>query len=123
MDRELERLIGSSFDSVWTLELLLLLHGRRSIAWSEAGLVEELRSSALVVRQSVAALLAGGLVAGEEGGTYIYAPATPEIDALVQRLAEEFRSRPDAVRRMIVMPKNEKLKTFSDAFLLRKPDT
>lgn len=123
MDRELEQLIESSFDSVWTLESLLLLHQRRSTSWSEASLVEELRSSASVVRQSIAALRAGGLVAEDGGGTYTYAPATPELDALVQRLAEEYRSRPDAVRRMIVMPKNEKLKTFSDAFLFRKSDT
>lgn len=123
MDRELEQLIESSLDSVWTLELLLLLHGRRSTSWTEDRLVEELRSSASVVRRAIAALLAGGLVCEAEGGTYAYAPATPEVDALVQRLAEEFRSRPDAVRRMIVMPKDEKLNTFSDAFLFRKSDT
>ena len=123
MDRELEQLIESSFDSVWTLELLLLLHERRGTAWPEASLVEELRSSALVVRQSIAALMAGGLVVENDGGTYTYAPASPELDALVQRLAEDYRSRPDAVRRLIVMPKHNKLQTFSDAFLFRKSNT
>ena len=121
VDKQLLELVRQSVGSVWALELLLLLRQDEVRRWSEAELVAELRSSLLVVRQSRAGLRAGRLVDADSSGLVAYAPATPELAALVDQLGDEYRNRPDAVRRAIVAPVESKLKTFSDAFLWRMP--
>ena len=121
MDTDIADMVRSSLDSVWSLALLLLLHSDRDRTWSSPDLVRELRSSALVVKQSLATLQAAGLIVSEDGGRIRYAPSSPELDVLVARLEAEYRARPAAIRRMIVMPAEGKLKIFSDAFMFRKP--
>jgi hypothetical protein len=121
LDRDLQQLIESSIDSVWTLEVLLLLHAARERSWTVRGLTDDLRSSELVITQSIAILRTAGLVVEDADGAVRYRPAAQNLDALVARLGEEYRSRPATVRRAIVAPQNTKLQSFSDAFLLRKP--
>jgi hypothetical protein len=121
VDRDLQQLIESSIDSVWTLEVLLLLHAARERSWTVRALTDDLRSSELVITQSTAILRTAGLIIEEADGAVRYRPAAPNMDALVARLGEEYRSRPATVRRAIVAPQNTKLQSFSDAFLLRKP--
>ncbi len=121
LDDELKQLIESSFDSVWTLELLLLLCSAPRQSRTVQKLVDELRSSELIVRTSLKTLRTGGLVLEADDGTVQYAPVTPTLDAVVARLVEDYRTRPDTIRRIIVAPPTAKLKVFSDAFLFRKP--
>ena len=52
---ELSRFIRSSFRSVWSLELLLLLKRERR-TWTHAELVAALRASDLIVGQGLEAL-------------------------------------------------------------------
>ena len=66
---EVEAFIGSSFRSVWALELLRLLLVDDDRAHSQADLVEAMRSSDAVVAQSLATLVAGGLVAVDGDGS------------------------------------------------------
>lgn len=121
MDPDLAELIESSFDSVWSLELLLVLRARRDRTWTVGELISELRSSELVVNQSLAHLRVAGLVADDADGHVGYAPASRELDGLVAKLDEEYRSRPAVIRRLIVARPQAKLQSFADAFLFRKP--
>lgn len=121
MDPNLAELIESSFDSVWSLELLLMLRARGDRTWTVEELISELRSSELVVSQSLARLQMAGLVADEGGGRVRYAPASRQLDDLLIKLDEEYRSRPALIRRLIVARPQAKLQSFSDAFLFRKP--
>ncbi len=121
MDTNLVEMIESSLDSVWSLELLLLLHSTPGRRWNTADLVAELRSSSLVVAQSVGALKAAGLAIEDDDGTVRYSPASADVAAFVSRLEHEYRARPAAVRRVILGRSNSKLQSFSDAFVLRKP--
>lgn len=113
-------MIETTFDSVWTLEVLLLLRDGGDRVWTASTLIDELRSSALVVRQSLARLQAAGLIAEEAHGTVRYAPASPVLDDLVARLEHQYRSRPASIRRLIVAPSKSDLQSFSEAFMLRK---
>ena len=113
-------MIESCLDSVWSLELLLLLHSRPDSSWTTSDLVSELRSSELVVAQSVRSLLEAGLVIEEGAGLIRYSPVSPDLAVFVARLEHEYRARPNYVRRVIVSRSNAKLTSFSDAFLLRK---
>lgn len=112
------RFIGSSFRSVWALELLLVLK-RDPRAWSQDELVSSMRASELVVSQGLDGLVAAGL-ASIEGEGARYMPVNDEIAACVDQLETLYSVRPDAVRRAIVSASSAGMTAFSDAFKLRK---
>ncbi|WP_127754619.1 MULTISPECIES: hypothetical protein [unclassified Devosia] len=114
-------MIESCLDSVWSLELLLLLYSQPERSWTTTSLVTELRSSELVVAQSVRGLVEAGLVVQLEPGKLRFSAASPDIAGFVARLERDYRARPNYIRRIIVGRSNAKLQSFSDAFLLRKP--
>ena len=119
ISNQLADFIRGAFPSVWTLELLVLLQGEPRRAWSRRELVDKLRGSDPIVVQGVSALVAGGFVAMEEGGTVRYAPASPDIDRMADETVRQYAKRPDAVRRIIVFASQTGLQAFSDAFKLR----
>lgn len=112
------RFIGSTFRSVWAMELLLVLK-REQRPWSHEELVATMRASDLVVTRALLALEAAGLVSNEADQAQ-YTPATGEIGALVEAAAELYARRPDAVRRAIVAASCAEAAAFADAFKLRK---
>lgn len=115
---EVSGFIRSSFRSVWSLEVLLLLKAEQR-RWLAPEIVEALRASDLIVAQSLEGLEAAGLIVRDEDGAAVYGPApslTPLADA-----AERFYARsPDAVRRLIVGTSAGGLAAFADAFKLRR---
>lgn len=115
MDRDLVAFLEDSFGSVWSLEILLALHRQPERVWTDEDLIGELRSSQVVVRQGLDNLLAAGLILLENEGVR-YGPASEGQDVLVRRLAETYRVKPGAVRRLIIQSPAEKLRSFSDAF-------
>jgi hypothetical protein len=115
---DLLRFIGSSFRSVWALELLLLLKGDQRI-WSRPELITTLRASELVVNKTLDELMAGGLVSLEGEGVR-YQPVTDDLGANVQEVEKLYSARPDAVRRAIVATSASEATAFADAFKLRK---
>lgn len=114
---DLLRFIGSSFRSVWALELLLVLREDQR-AWSRAELVSTLRASDLVVAKSLDSLVAAGLIS-IEGETARYMPASDDIAQHVKKLDKLYAARPDAVRRAIVSASTSGATAFADAFRLR----
>jgi hypothetical protein len=112
--------IRNSFRSVWSLELLLLLKSDPDRVWSHEELVDRLRGSDLVVEQSVASLVAGGLVLSEEDGGARYAPASKQAERLIHAAEQLYGRKPDAVRRLIVASSHDQLTAFADAFRLRR---
>jgi len=119
MNRDLHDFVESSFRSVWSVELLLLLY-RQPRSWTAGELVSELRISEVVVARSIDALVAGGLVVIETDGRVRYGLAIPDNEDLVRQLYELYQKRPAAVRKVIVQNPADQLKTFSDAFKFRK---
>jgi hypothetical protein len=120
MDTELVDFLQESFASIWAVEILLALHRDPARTWAPEQIIEELRSSQVVVRQSLEGLFAAGLIVEEEDGSVRYGPASPAQRELVDRLAEAYRIMPGAVRRVIVQSPADKLRTFSDAFRIIK---
>ncbi|HEX5183450.1 MAG TPA: hypothetical protein VFW19_09900 [Allosphingosinicella sp.] len=118
-DEEVSNFIGSSFRSVWSLELLLLLK-RAPRLWSRAELVAALRASDLIVAQGLDALAAAGLVVIDEAGNAAYRPASDGLAELAEGTESLYARSPDAVRRLIVGAIPNPLTAFADAFRLRK---
>ena len=115
---DLLRLIGSSFRSVWALELLLLLK-REPRSWTAAELVAALRASDLVVNKALDELVAGGLVSVDTGGAR-YMPVSEDVAGQIDEIEALYAARPDAVRREIVSAVSSGATAFADAFKLRK---
>ena len=115
---DLLRFIGSSFRSVWSLELLLLLKAEPR-AWSRPELISALRASELVVNKALEELLAAGVIS-LEGDAARYSPANTDIGLCVDAVEKLYRARPDAVRRAIVSSTASGATAFADAFRLRK---
>ncbi len=97
-----EGFIRSSFQSVWSLELLLYLKHAPGLCFAQHELVVALRASHEVVSTSIQALLAAGLIAQDEQHCVSYAPASQEVAAHVDAVETLYRTKPDAVRRVIV---------------------
>lgn len=111
--------IRSSFRSVWSLEVLLLLK-RDQRYWSQAEILTALRASDLIVSQSLDMLAAGGLIAVDAAGRAAYRPASERAASLVEETERLYAQSPDAVRRLIVGSSTGGLAAFADAFRLRK---
>ena len=98
--------------------LTMRRHSGRS--FTPAELVAELRASDLVVSEGLTVLGSAGLVSVEADGRASYAPASPLLEQLVQRLEKLHRDRPMAVTKAIFSTPNERLQVFADAFRLTK---
>lgn len=116
---QVSRFIRSSFRSVWSLEVLLLLK-RELRPWSDAEIVTALRASELIVSQSIAALGGAGLVVTDAAGRTEYRPSSEDAEGLVEEAERLYAGSPDAVRRLILNASSSRLAAFADAFRLRK---
>lgn len=113
---ELADFIRSSFRSVWSLELLLLIKGEQR-SWTVAEVVAALRASELVVSQCIESLTAAGLVAPESAQEIRFLPASADLRKLVDETEALYAKQPDAVRRLIIAsPSGFSLTDFANAF-------
>ena len=119
-DQDIASFIGSSFRSVWAIELLLHLKRHPERNWSKTDLLEALRASELVVSNGLDSLMAAGLIVREEDGSARYSPAAPDLERLADATEALYAKKPDAVRRMIVASAADGVTAFADAFRLRK---
>lgn len=118
-DEDVLSFIRSSFRSVWSLEVLLLLKAQPR-PWAPAEIVAALRASELIVVQSLDALTAAGLVLADGAEAATYRPASARLADLVEGAESLYARSPDAVRRLIVGASAGGLAAFADAFRLRK---
>jgi hypothetical protein len=111
--------VQSSIRSGWSLQLLLLLYRDPHRSWSVEALVRELRGSLALVNESLATLRAAGLIAlGDAGASF--QPQSPDRTELVAALADLYAQKPIAVINAIFASPNDKIRSFSDAFLFQK---
>lgn len=111
--------VRKAIGSVWALELLLLLHRSPDQAWQDADLITPLRATARVVAESLATLRGNELVTVDEDGRYRYRPASATLAQAVDALAELYGRKPMAVTNAVLSGRNDKIRTFADAFRFR----
>jgi hypothetical protein len=117
---EVRDFIGGCIRSVWALELLLFMRRNAGRAFSVDELTAELRSSTFVIADVLATFRQAGLVAETLEGKFQYAPAASHLDRAVDEIASAYASKPLAVSREILAAGNDKIRTFADAFRLKK---
>lgn len=118
----MRRLIADSIDSVEELEILLLLLQNPERTWTAESAARELRISPLSAGDRLEELTREALLARVKGGeeAYRYAPGSPALDEAVRGLATAYTERRVTVINLIFSKPVDKIRTFADAFRLRK---
>jgi len=119
-DPELPMFIRRHFNSVWALEIMLLLRARQERGWRVDELVREMRASQALVAANLAAFERAGLATREADETFRFAPATPLLAELCRQVAEAYRDRPVAVINLIAAPE-DRLQQLAEAFRFTPP--
>ena len=119
---DVERFLLQNITSVDQLEVLLLLRADPGRTWSPAAVSRELATQPEAAAQRLADLQALRLVVPAEGHDrpYRYAPATDDLRAQVDRLAQVYKERRVAVITLIYSKPHSQAQAFADAFRLRK---
>jgi len=121
--QELRSFIQDTIPSVDAAELLVLLAHDPQREYSVRAAVEAMRPTAVTepaARRYLLHFLARGLVSAAKEDSYRYDPASPEHDTMVRALTRVYNERPVTLVRMIYAPKDEKIRSFADAFRIKK---
>ena len=118
---DLRRFILTSVPSVPFLEALLLFRGARGDPVATETVARRLYLSEIAARQVVTQLREARIVLQEAtGDTHRFAPETVELAALLDTLAEFYRTHLVEVTDLIHDRAGRKAKQFAAAFKLRK---
>ncbi len=122
ISQNVRSLIIERIDSVVQLEVLLLLQANTGRAWTAAEVAQELRIEPSWATGQLGELAGRGLLApaADVPDGYRYAPSPREIDATVVQLSKDYAERRVTVITLIFSKPVDKLRTFADAFRLRK---
>jgi len=104
------------------LELLLLLQASAGRAWTAAAVAQQLRIDPSWTAGQLSELVARGLAAPatDAPDAFRYAPTPPGLDGTIVQLAKDYAERRVTVITLIFSKPVDKLRTFADAFRLRK---
>jgi hypothetical protein len=118
----LRSFIRDNIPDVDAAELLLLLARNRERRFDLHGVLAELTWTAVtepVARKHLTLLQERGLVVSQ-ASNYQYSPSTPQLDAAVHALMRVYNERPVTMVRMIYTLRDEKIRSFADAFRFKK---
>ena len=116
---EIESFIGSSFRSIWSLDLVQFLNAQPGSSYSKEELIAALRASDSVISQSIASLAAVGLVLVDQDRIRLHI-AEDRSKELIESAIQLYAKSPDKVRRLIISAASPGITAFADAFRLRK---
>jgi hypothetical protein len=111
--------IGSTVKSIWSLEALLLLRVSGDKIWTAAALSIELRGAVQLAQDILDGFLRAGILTRDDAG-YRYAPADRRVEGLIDELAKLNVAYPLAVAKEVIRAPNDKIRTFVDAFRIKK---
>lgn len=120
---DLRSFIQETIPTVDAAELLVALARKREEHHQVPALLETMRPTALTepaARRYLVHFQSRGLVEQKGDGSYQYVPANVELDSAVTALTRVYNERPVTLVRMIYAPKDEKIRSFADAFRLKK---
>ncbi|MCY1073534.1 hypothetical protein [Archangium lansingense] len=123
LPEEVRRFITDHIDSVEQLEILLLLHQHPERSWTAESVARELRISALSADDRLKDMARSGILAKVQGSEveYRYAPSQ-QLGDVVAGLATAYAERRVTVINLIFSKPIDKIRTFADAFRLRRDD-
>jgi hypothetical protein len=120
--QEVQAFIADHIESVVQLEVLLLLHANPQRIFSAADIATELRIDPAWAGEQLVNLCSRGILActSPAQGLYRYGPRIPEMDRAITGLAQAYADRRVTVIGLIFSKPVDKIRSFADAFRLRK---
>lgn len=109
--------------SIEAVELLLLFARSPGREWTVAELAQALRPATVsdtVLREYLNGYVSCGLVEKCPDGRYAYSQPPPDRASIVAALEKAYNERPVSLVRLIYALKDKKIRSFADAFKLRK---
>jgi hypothetical protein len=117
---EVHELIARAFDSVESIEIMMLLRRSPQTFWAAAAVAEQLGMKPEVAAAKLDALQRQDILQkGEATGAFRYAPAGEALNQQVEELAAEYTGRRANVINTIYSANIERLRAFSDAFRVK----
>ncbi len=122
LPREVSDFLTDHISSVVELEALLLLHAAKDRQWRASDIARELRIDPAWTAQQLQALCSGGILNCIDGADplFSYAPRDPNLDQTIGLLAREYAERRVTIIGLIFSKPTDTLKSFADAFRIRK---
>ncbi len=123
LSQNLERFIRERLPSTEQIEIVLLLRQDPGRSWSAPEVSEKLGTPPESTAMRLFLLASNGVVVFDGSGgvpRYRYNATNPESDALVSELAEVYATRPADVYDIAGAPTRDPLRSFADAFKLKK---
>jgi hypothetical protein len=126
---DLNTFVLDHVDSIEQLEVLLLLWQRRERGWTASEVSQELRSAPESVAQRLKGLQNKKLLvvladqAPSAEAVYFFQPESEKAQALVERLSEMYKTRRFSVINLILSRPSDSIRTFADAFKIKKSET
>jgi hypothetical protein len=117
------RFLQTTVPTVDAAELLLLLQRDASRGWSSAEIVTALRPAGLTeadVARYADTFQARGLVAQGADKRIQFHPGSDELADYARTLAQAYSERPVTLIRVIYALRDSKIRSFADAFRLKK---
>jgi hypothetical protein len=118
---DLRDFIVNEIGSIAELELLLLLLREPQKAWSAQEAAKALYTAEDATAAQLESFRARGYASGDASVGYTFAPRAPELQQLIADLAQLYQTRRVTVINLIYAGPVQKMKSFADAFRLRKP--
>lgn len=121
---EVQRFVAEHIQSADQLDILLLLHGSPEREWTAREVSEAVFTVPTSATMRLEQLVETGLLVTKGGADpgYEYSPSTPILRAQVDALAEAYRDDRVAVIQLVFRKPADPLKSFSDAFRLRRDE-
>lgn len=119
ISQEVKDFIKEQIQSVFSLEVLLLLHREHSRLFTSEEIANELGIETDVV-QHLSELIAANLLVTTSAGIskYYYAPANRELASLVDQLAVAYSKKRVPILSLILAEHPDKIRGFAEAFRL-----
>jgi hypothetical protein len=121
--REAQRFIAEFIHSAEQLDVLLLLHSHPDRDFTSAEVSQRVYTVPAAATLRLEELVAAGLLASDRAPDprYRYAPASPRVAERVDTLAAAYRADRVAVIRLIFQAPADPVRSFADAFRLKRP--
>jgi hypothetical protein len=122
---DIRRFLDGNIETIDQLEVLRVLGEKPDREWTITSLAAAVQADPKLVAAHVAALQGRGLltvVTRDTESITRYGARTPDLQDLVGRLLQFYRERPVTMIKMVYERAKDPLRTFADAFRLRKEE-
>ena len=124
LSAEARKFLADHIESVLELEALLLLAADANRIWTATDVARELRVDPGWAGPQLSRLCGRGVLACDSDPQphYRFAPSSPKMEQAVRDLASAYATRRVTVISLIFAKPTDKLKSFADAFRLRREE-